>query len=256
MSTVAPVFVEFRCNRCWYSNCAESEAVGTEVRCRNCGQEITVPEATPDRIARAEALLNELPELLNKAVSVDKSKLEFDRNLTDRELIEIAKRESFVPLDQMDFLGHPNASAIARLVATIVDNILVFTSLAAGFVLVAWLAKMGITENPMESIQYKKEFGLISLVVLSSLPTMLVFGQWFLLATSGQTIGKKLLMIRIVSTNGKLPGFLQAVVLRNWLRIVFSFVPFFGLVDLLFIFSDSRRCLHDYLAGTRVVSII
>ena len=177
----------------------------------------------------------------------------FTRNFSDRELNEIAKRESFVPLDQMDFVGHPNASAIARLIATIVDNILIFTSFAAGFVLVAWLAKMGVMENPMESIRSKKELGLISLVVLSSLPAMLVFGQWFLLTTSGQTIGKKLLMIRIVTTSGKLPGFLQAVVLRNWLRAVISVLPFFGLIDVLFIFSDSRRCLHDYLANTRVV---
>ena len=115
---------------------------------------------------------------------------------------------------------------------------------------------MGVMENPMESIRSKKELGLISLVLLSSLPTMLVFGQWFLLTTSGQTIGKKLLMIRIVTTSGKLPGFLQAVVLRNWLRAVISVLPFFGLIDVLFIFSDSRRCLHDYLASTRVVSDI
>ncbi len=254
MSTVAPVFVEFRCNRCWYSNCADSDTVGTEVECRNCGQEITVPEATPDRIARAEAMLGEQPALVNKPPAVDKSKLEFDRKLSDRELIEIAKIESYVPLDQMDFLGHPNASAIARLVATIVDNILIFTSFAAGFVLVAWLAKLGVMENPMETIRSQKELGLISLIVLSLLPTILIFGQWFLLATSGQTIGKKLLMLRIVTIGGKLPGFLQAVVLRNWLRVVFSFVPFFGLIDVLFIFSDSRRCLHDYLASTRVVS--
>lgn len=159
---------------------------------------------------------------------------------------------------QANFLASPAQSvqsANARLVATIVDNILVFTALAAGFIFVAWLAKMGVTENPMETLRTKKEFGLISFVVLSLLPTMLIFGQWFLLATSGQTIGKKLLMIRIVSTSGKLPGFLQAVVLRNWLRVVFSIVPFFGLIDVLFIFSDSRRCLHDYLAATRVVSI-
>ena len=103
MSTVAPVFVEFRCNRCWYSNCADSEAVGTKVECRNCGQETTVPEATPDRIARAEALLSEQPELINKPPAADKSKLEFDCKLSDRELVEIAKRESYVPLDQMDF---------------------------------------------------------------------------------------------------------------------------------------------------------
>ena len=84
----------------------------------------------------------------------------------------------------------------------------------------------------------------------------LPLGQWILLAISGQTLGKKLLMIRIVSESGKLPGFLQAVVMRNWLRFAFSLIPFFAFIDVLFIFSDSRRCLHDYMAGTKVISLV
>ena len=252
----AQVFVEFRCNRCWYSNCANSEAVGMNVECRNCGHTVNVPEATPDRIARAEALLNDLADLVDEKQQAGRPKSsEFDRDLNDRELVELANRQSIVPLNQMDFQGYPPVSILARLVAVIVDNVLVFTSIAAGFVLVAWLAKLGIGENPMDSIRSHKELGLLPCVLLSALPTLLVIGQWFLLATSGQTIGKKLMMIRIVSTDGKLTGFLQAVVLRNWLRAVFSFVPFFGLIDLLFIFTDSRRCLHDYFAGTKVVGI-
>ena len=118
------------------------------------------------------------------------------------------------------------------------------------------MAKLGAWESPMESLRNDKDISPLALVVMSSFPFFLVLFQWFLLATSGQTIGKKLLMIRIVSTGGKLPGFLQAVVLRNWLRVVFSFIPFFGIIDFLFIFADSRRCLHDYLAGTKVISSV
>jgi len=29
-----------------------------------------------------------------------------------------------------------------------------------------------------------------------------------------------------------------------------------GLVDILFIFGKERRCLHDLLAGTRVVNVV
>lgn len=257
MTAIAPVFVEFRCNRCWYSNCADIETVGTESECRNCGQSITVPEATPERIARAESLLTEQPELRVQPRTSDKPLIsKFDHHPTDGELIEIVRKESFVPLNQMNFQGYPPASIIARLVATIVDNLLVFTSFAAGLIFVVWMAKLGVWENPIDAIRNKKEPGLASLMALSALPVLIILGQWMLLATSGQTIGKKLLMIRIVSTTGVLPGFIQAVVLRNWVRLLFSFVPFLGLIDLLFIFSESRRCLHDYVAGTRVVSSV
>jgi hypothetical protein len=30
-------------------------------------------------------------------------------------------------------------------------------------------------------------------------------------------------------------------------------IPFYGFVDVLFIFGQERRCLHDLIAGTRVV---
>ncbi len=79
MTTTSPVFVEFRCTRCWYSNCADSEYVGTEVDCRNCGERLEVPEATPDRIERALALLESEPELLAPRNNDRKQAIDFDR---------------------------------------------------------------------------------------------------------------------------------------------------------------------------------
>lgn len=82
--------------------------------------------------------------------------------------------------------------------------------------------------------------------------------QWSLLATTGQSLGKRMFRIRIIKTDGSQAGFGAAVVLRSWLMLLFLCIPLINLVALLdgfFIFGGERRCLHDYIAGTRVVSV-
>jgi uncharacterized RDD family membrane protein YckC len=64
--------------------------------------------------------------------------------------------------------------------------------------------------------------------------------------------------VRIVrASDGGDPSFLRAVVLRNIVRHVLSAVPILGslfaLGDILAIFGQERRCLHDMIAGTKVV---
>ena len=83
--------------------------------------------------------------------------------------------------------------------------------------------------------------------------------QIFLLCSKGQTIGKRLLGIRIARLDdGTNPGFLGAVLLRGFVPGMISAVPLvgalFSLVDVLCIFREDRRCVHDLLAGTRVVT--
>lgn len=79
--------------------------------------------------------------------------------------------------------------------------------------------------------------------------------QAYHLTVSGQTIGKKWLNIRIVDAEThKVGGFVKNVLLRTVLNAVFSFVPLYGIIDALFIFSADRRCIHDLLAGTIVVN--
>jgi uncharacterized RDD family membrane protein YckC len=99
------------------------------------------------------------------------------------------------------------------------------------------------------------------------LPGFLVLGiaelallavQIYLLSTRGQTIGKKLLGIRIVCFDDESnPGFVKAFLLRAFVNGLIGAVPFLGffysLVDICFIFRDDRRCIHDLIAGTKVV---
>jgi uncharacterized RDD family membrane protein YckC len=81
--------------------------------------------------------------------------------------------------------------------------------------------------------------------------------QSYFLKKQGQTIGKKIVGIRIVDRDGNLPG-LGRLLYRRYLP-VFSYnaLPFVGgvlaLIDCLLVFRRDRRSLHDMLAGTRVV---
>jgi uncharacterized RDD family membrane protein YckC len=81
--------------------------------------------------------------------------------------------------------------------------------------------------------------------------------QSSLVARSGQSLGKRWTHIRIVLENGEAPGFWKGVVLRSLLfgllRVIPLVGPVSGMVDTLRIFGADRRCLHDRVAGTRVV---
>jgi len=81
--------------------------------------------------------------------------------------------------------------------------------------------------------------------------------QWYMIATSGQSIAKRLLGMRIVRSGGSPVNFLHGVVLRSWVIAFLSNVPgvgaIVGLVDAVMIFGEGRRCLHDRIADTIVI---
>lgn len=83
--------------------------------------------------------------------------------------------------------------------------------------------------------------------------------QWVLISRTGQSLGKKWTGIRIDRIDGNRVTFGTGVFLRNWVPKLIGSVPYLGgifhLVDCLFIFRDDRRCIHDHIAGTRVVRL-
>lgn len=90
---------------------------------------------------------------------------------------------------------------------------------------------------------------------LGFLGFVLIHGSF--LKSNGQTIGKKLAGIRIVDLNGNVPD-LGTIILKRYLPIsVVALIPMLGtfipVIDVLFIFRKDRRCLHDLVAGTKVV---
>jgi uncharacterized RDD family membrane protein YckC len=83
--------------------------------------------------------------------------------------------------------------------------------------------------------------------------------QGYFLAAKSQTIGKMLLDIRIVRSDGTRASFARLVGLRYGVGALISMLPWVGqlysLVDALLIFRESRKCLHDNIADTIVVKV-
>jgi len=81
--------------------------------------------------------------------------------------------------------------------------------------------------------------------------------QLILLHRHGQTIGNKLLGIRIVRSDGSRAGLTRIFFLRSLVPGLIGAIPLlgpiFGLIDPLFIFGEEKRCVHDLIADTIVV---
>ena len=96
--------------------------------------------------------------------------------------------------------------------------------------------------------------GLISSKLVLLAVAALLIVQVVLLTKDGQTLGKKALGIKIVKrSTDENGGFVTNVLLRWVFNGILSIIPFYGLVDILFIFREDRRCIHDFIAGTEVV---
>lgn len=89
--------------------------------------------------------------------------------------------------------------------------------------------------------------GLIAFIAVQGWP----------LHQSGQTWGKRVLDIRIVDLDGNKPPLWRLLALRYLPLQAVGQIPFLGavagLLNPLLIFRADRRCLHDHIAGTRVI---
>ncbi|WP_102425728.1 RDD family protein, partial [Vibrio sp. 10N.261.52.A1] len=98
---------------------------------------------------------------------------------------------------------------------------------------------------------------LAAVYVYLGLMFLLVHG--YLLNKKGQTIGKHLMDIAIVDMEGKPLGLYKILGKRVVPMLAFKIVPISGylisMMESLFIFRKNRRCLHDLIAGTQVVSL-
>jgi uncharacterized RDD family membrane protein YckC len=82
--------------------------------------------------------------------------------------------------------------------------------------------------------------------------------QLVMLATRGQSIGKRIVGIRIVThPDGANPGGVKTILMRGFIPGIISNIPLLGflfsITNICFIFREDRRCIHDLIAGTQVV---
>jgi uncharacterized RDD family membrane protein YckC len=79
-----------------------------------------------------------------------------------------------------------------------------------------------------------------------------------LVASNGQSIGKRLVGIKVVRKDGSKASLARIFLLRNVVNFVPMLLPFgvgwlYQLLDPVLIYQDSRQCMHDRIADTIVV---
>jgi uncharacterized RDD family membrane protein YckC len=144
----------------------------------------------------------------------------------------------------------PLADRGTRLVAAIVDGLIMMV--VAGPVIFGLGFLIG-------SVMGTGVVGsLVSQIVggVSAIGIFLAINGYFL-NLNGQTVGKKITNIKIVNDDGTKPEFTHLIIYRYGVTWLIGLIPFigglYGLVNVLAIFRESRKCLHDDIAKTKVV---
>lgn len=139
-----------------------------------------------------------------------------------------------------NYLDAPDASREVRLSAAILDELLTLGIPALMGLYAFWL---GGETYPMSWVS----------TVWSM---VMVLSQVMLLTFYGKSIGKIVFGTTIVLTStGENGGFIANVLLRNIISRLLSIIPFYFFIDHFLIFRKDQRCVHDWIADTRVVQI-
>ncbi|UQA59579.1 RDD family protein [Polyangium aurulentum] len=157
----------------------------------------------------------------------------------------------YAPPEARDFdIDSPNAfepqllaSRGSRLGARLIDGLLQYAAaflIGTGVRLALGLPRRSLNEAGVDTYVLGAFAWLVPLSV-----------QWYLTATTGQSIGKRLLGLKIVKMDGSPVDFVSGVILREWIgRLIDSVTCGIGT---LMIFGDQQRCLHDHVASTKVI---
>lgn len=154
---------------------------------------------------------------------------------------------SGVPVLQLDM-----ASIGRRFVALLIDWVIVMIPVmilifAVAIPLGVLAAQTGAEELP----PFLAVFG--NIFVSLGIAAMFILYEGFMLASGGQTVGKKAMSIKVVTAEGA-----DITKSQAWGRVaarqILSIVPCLGLIDCLVAFGQERTAIHDMMAKTRVVN--
>jgi uncharacterized RDD family membrane protein YckC len=160
------------------------------------------------------------------------------------------------PLAGVDDISEPGAYDVpadrgTRLGAAILDTVVFMVAVYLPL-MVTLFSVARIETNPEDADQFESVavgaavVGLIGLVIWG----------WFTLtfmARNSQSIAKKWLRIKVVRADGSRVSLGRLIMLRNVVVWILSMIPLFSVIDALFIFGESRQCLHDKIADTIVI---
>lgn len=152
-----------------------------------------------------------------------------------------------------DTVAHEGAQLAgrgARLGAYLLDALI-------GGALVGAPAMIGMDFNAMVTRDYANAFSGIGLGLAGLGSVILLAITAYLVHKNGQTIGKKIVGIKVVRSDFSRASLGRIFWLRNVVNGIPSAIPFVGnlyvFADHLFIFGERRQCVHDKIADTVVI---
>jgi uncharacterized RDD family membrane protein YckC len=158
--------------------------------------------------------------------------------------------------------GDNTASYNKRFLAFVIDVFLI------ALMIMFFLRFLGIDAGPVADMQTAQAELIKKLEALSESQKMLLtfspiisffILHGFLLYHRGQTLGKKMMGIAIVTLDNQKPAFMPLIAQRYFSQWLIGMLPVVGLplrlLDVLMIFRGDKRCLHDLIAKTKVIDL-
>jgi uncharacterized RDD family membrane protein YckC len=147
--------------------------------------------------------------------------------------------------------GSQLAGRGARLGAAILDTFILSAAVIAPLFI-------GVNLDAVAANDYLNAFSTTGLGVAGLALVVLSAITIYLVHKNGQTIGKKVVGIKVVRSDFSRASLGRIFWLRNVVNAIPSVIPYlgniYGLVDHLFIFGEKRQCVHDKIADTIVVN--
>ncbi len=139
------------------------------------------------------------------------------------------------------------ASRWSRLAATIIDSLILSAFMTPLLYFTDGFDRMA--QNPYASPYYLIMVGV----------GFFLYGviNWKLLSQSGQTVGKRILKIKVVNEDGSRASIEDLLFRRYGFIVISSAIPVIGglinLVSMLMIFGKKKQTLHDRVVDSKVI---
>ncbi len=175
--------------------------------------------------------------------------------------------------------GPPLASRGRRLAARLLDWIFGFLCKLPGVVMIAsYFLQPNVLQTLVNTATSGRQLAASDIDMPRLIPGLIAIGcgwlvglvtEILLMSFRGQSVGKLIMGLRVVRViDGQQAGFLHAWLLRECVTTIIGAVlsvlpvlgpillyPAFSITNWCLIFRDDQRCIHDLIAGTKVVKI-
>ena len=152
--------------------------------------------------------------------------------------------------------GLAKAGRAQRLLAVIIDSMII--AVPAIILAIALPAYQAYVERAGSEPAINNGALIVAMVVFGIFAIGYVTYQFYWIWKNGQTLGKKLMKIKIVRVDGSRASFPRIVFVRAMVPAIVGSIPIvgtlFSLTDALFIFGEPKRCVHDHMADTIVIN--